>query len=467
MADEFERLRNALAGVYDLERELGRGGAATVYLAEDVRHHRPVAVKMLKSELSSTLAAERFKQEISICARLQHPHIVPLLDSGEADGLFYYVMPLVEGESLRDLLKREGALPPERAQRIALETLSALEYAHRRNVIHRDVKPGNILLTAGHAVIADFGIARAIEMAADRTLTETGVIVGTPTYMSPEQLTLEAEVDGRADIYSLGCVLYEMLAGTPPFTARSLPALMVSHLTGEVPALSTVAEDVPPPLANAVERSLAKDPDDRFATASEFMAAFDPSTGGRSRRRQWGSGSKGARFRWIAATVGALAFLAIGVVGVSRIRPVLDSGAVTVPDGTVTAPEGLPGTVVVLPFETPTSGAAEDSVASVLAEELTRQLNGWASVLAIPRVSLSGPMFDLGLSGLTLERLEDGIALAGAVGADALITMSVALRGDSAFVTANRFEVASGRMVGRPVQSGGGSSPIPLRSSLP
>src|SRR5438034_761747 len=221
MADQLARLQAALADRYTIERELGRGGMATVYLAQDLKHHRKVAIKVLKPELAAALGPERFLQEIEIAAGLTHPHILPLYDSGEATGLLYYVMPYVEGETLRNRLDRAGQLPLAEAVQITREVADALSYAHGHDVVHRDIKPENILLEAGHAVVSDFGIARAITAAAGGNLTETGIALGTPGYMSPEQGAARGHVDERSDIYSLGCVLYEMLAGEPPYTGPS------------------------------------------------------------------------------------------------------------------------------------------------------------------------------------------------------------------------------------------------------
>src|SRR6059036_308605 len=212
MPDLLETLRDALVERYAVERELGRGGMATVFLAEDLKHQRPVAIKVLHSELAAALGSDRFLREIEIAARLQHPHILPLYDSGAATGFLYYVMPYVEGESLRDRLAREKQLPQEDALRIATEVAGALAYAHSRGIVHRDIKPENIMLSGGTAVVADFGIARAVTAAGEgQQLTQTGTIIGTPAYMSPEQATGNAEIDGRSDEYSLACVLYEML----------------------------------------------------------------------------------------------------------------------------------------------------------------------------------------------------------------------------------------------------------------
>ena len=244
-----------LAGRYTLERELGRGGTATVFLATDARHRRRVAVKILRPDVAAALGRERFLREIEIAARLSHPHILPLHDSGESDGLVFYVMPYVEGESLRDRIRREGPLPLDDALRITGEVAGALAHAHRSGVVHRDVKPANILLHAGHAVVADFGIARALREATGEEITTSGMVVGTPAYLSPEQAT-HGQVDVRTDIYALGCVLHEMLAGEAPFTGRSPQAVVASHLHRRPPPLGALRASVPPVVEAAVLRAL-------------------------------------------------------------------------------------------------------------------------------------------------------------------------------------------------------------------
>jgi TolB-like protein/Flp pilus assembly protein TadD len=276
VSDAVERLRGALADRYSIERELGRGGMATVYLARDVRHDRPVALKLLHAELAATLGPERFQREIRMAARLQHPHILTVHDSGDAGGQLWFTMPFVEGESLRDRLRRERQLPINDAVRIAREAASALDYAHRHDIIHRDVKPENLLLTAdGQVLVADFGIARALGAASEAGLTETGTSIGTPAYMSPEQASGERALDGRTDIYSLGAVLYEMLAGEPPFTGPTAQAVIAKRFTGEIPALRKARPSVPEDVDRAITRALAVVPADRFGTAAEFAKALD------------------------------------------------------------------------------------------------------------------------------------------------------------------------------------------------
>jgi len=274
LEDLQARLRSALADHYLIDRELGRGGMATVYLAHDLRHRRPVAVKVLHPELAYVVGADRFLREIEVAANLNHPHILPLFDSGEVDGLLYYVMPYVPGESLRNKLKREIQLPVGEALTIAREVADALNYAHGQGIIHRDIKPENILRSGEHALVTDFGIARAVEQAGGARLTESGLAVGTAAYMSPEQASGERQLDGRSDIYSLGCVLYEMLAGEPPYTGPSAQAIVAKRLNDPVPSVRRVRPAVPEELDQAVTRALATVAADRFVTAHDFLRAL-------------------------------------------------------------------------------------------------------------------------------------------------------------------------------------------------
>jgi serine/threonine-protein kinase len=267
-------LNAALAGRYRIERELGAGGMATVFLAEDLKHKRHVAVKVLKPELAAVLGAERFVQEITTTASLQHPHILALFDSGTADGFLFYVMPWIDGETLREKLTRETQLSVDQAVRIAREVLDALEYAHQRGIVHRDVKPENILLHGGHAMVADFGIALAVSAAAGGRMTETGLSVGTPHYMSPEQATAEKDITPRSDVYSLGSVLYEMLTGQPPHHGGSAQQIIMKIIAEPVPAVTSLRKSVPPNVAAAVARALEKLPADRFESARAFTEAL-------------------------------------------------------------------------------------------------------------------------------------------------------------------------------------------------
>jgi tetratricopeptide (TPR) repeat protein/tRNA A-37 threonylcarbamoyl transferase component Bud32 len=274
VADLHPRLEAALSGRYTIERELGRGGMAIVYLAQDLKHRRRVAIKVLHPELAAAVGPERFLREIETAARLNHPHILPLHDSGEADRFLYYVMPFVDGESLRDRLNRERQLPIEDAVAIADAVASALSYAHSHDVVHRDIKPENILLSHDQAVVTDFGIAGAIAAAAGGKLTQTGIVLGTPAYMSPEQASGERALDGRSDVYSLGCVLYEMLAGEPPFTGLTDQAIIAKRFTDPVPSARRLRETVPPPVDRAISKALARAPVDRFATTHQFAEAL-------------------------------------------------------------------------------------------------------------------------------------------------------------------------------------------------
>ena len=273
MSDIAAKLSDALAGRYLVEEKIGEGGMAIVFRARDLRHERLVALKVLRPELSPSLGGERFLREIRLAARLQHPHILPLHDSGEAGGFLFYVMPFVEGESLRQRLDREGQLPVEDALHLGREVADALQYAHERDVVHRDIKPENILLSGGHALVADFGIARAIGAAGGMALTETGLAVGTPAYMSPEQATAHPRVDGRADVYALGCVVYEMLAGDPPFRGPA-HIIIAQHSAATPPSVRGARPTVPPVVDAAVAKALAKSPADRFNSAAQFASAL-------------------------------------------------------------------------------------------------------------------------------------------------------------------------------------------------
>src|SRR2546426_686343 len=270
-----EALSAALGDRYTIDRVLGRGGMATVYVAEDRRHGRQVAIKVLRPDVAAAIGAERFLREITIAARLTHPHVLPLIDSGQAAGSLYYVMPYVRGETLRQRLVRERWLPLKDALGIARELGAGLDYAHREGFIHRDVKPENVLLADGHAVIADFGIARAIFQAGGDHVTEVGLAIGTPEYMSPEQAAGDRELDGRCDVYALACVIYEMLAGEPPFSGGSARAIVAKHLSEPPPPLRARRPDAPAAVEQALARALAKDPADRFASVAEFVVALE------------------------------------------------------------------------------------------------------------------------------------------------------------------------------------------------
>jgi len=328
VADVLQRLSSALADRYRLEHELGEGGMATVYLAEDLKHDRRVAVKVLRPELAAVIGADRFLAEIKLTANLQHPHILPLFDSGAADSFLFYVMPFIQGESLRDRLSREKQLPVEEAVRITREVASALDYAHRHGVIHRDIKPENILLHDGQALVADFGIALAASKAGGARMTETGMSLGTPHYMSPEQAMGEREITARSDVYALGAVLYELLTGDPPFTGSTAQAIVARVVTERPRSLTSQRHTIPPQVEDAVLTALEKLPADRFASAAEFAAALVnpayasaatralPAVAPRRRARVLGA------LGWVAAVVGAGAAL-WGWRRPAPLRPVL------------------------------------------------------------------------------------------------------------------------------------------------
>jgi serine/threonine-protein kinase len=368
----IETLREALADRYAVQRELGRGGMATVFLAEDLKHHRSVAIKVLHAELAAQIGPDRFVQEIEIAARLQHPHILPLYDSGDAAGILYYVMPLVEGESLRDRLNREHQLSQEDTVRITTEVAGALSYAHARGVVHRDIKPENILLSGGSAVVADFGIARALDAAGERQLTQTGTIIGTPAYMSTEQATGSLEIDGRSDQYSLACVVYEMLVGQPPFTGPTAQAIIARHSLDMVSPPSIVRGTIPEPMEDAILRALSKVPADRFATTALFAEALAlPGTASGLRRRA--TGTTGARprarrrlTRPVAAAGGGVLLLVVVWVVAAWIRG-SQGGA---------AASGLdPHRVAVLYFQHRGDSAQTQYLADGLTEALIHELS--------------------------------------------------------------------------------------------
>jgi len=355
MPELLDDLNAALEGRYTLERLLGEGGMATVYLAHDPRHNRNVAVKVLRPELAAALGPERFLREIEIAAGLTHPHIVPVFDSGQAGEHLYYVMPYVEGESLRDRLKRERQLPIDEALQLTREVADALGAAHSRGFVHRDIKPENILLQGGHAMVTDFGIARALTSAGGGRLTETGIAIGTPAYMSPEQAVGDRDVDGRSDVYSLACVTYEMLIGHPPFSGVSAVEVLARHTADPVPPLRTVRETIPEPIERAIARALAKVPADRYATSGEFAAALS----GVAEPVRAGS-RRGARRRWLIGGLGAIAVVALAAAAVLRLAR-HGPGVPQMP------------TVVVLPFQ-PLEASGDPWFAQGITEEVSSRL---------------------------------------------------------------------------------------------
>ncbi len=345
-----EQLQTALAGRYTIERKIGEGGMATVYLARDLKHDRKVALKVLKPELGAVLGVERFLSEIKVTANLQHPNLLPLFDSGEAGGLLFYVMPFVEGETLRTRLEREQQLPVEEAVRIGSAIASALAYAHERGVIHRDLKPENILIQSGQPVVADFGIALAVSNAGGARVTQTGLSLGTPQYMSPEQATGDRTIDARSDIYSLAAMTYEMMAGEPPHTGPNAQAIMAKLLTAEAAPLSSVRKSAPLHVEFAIAKGLAKVPADRFASAAEFAAALD---GSRAVTRpatvvRTAAGAVRARLSWREGAGWGLALAGLGaaVWFATRTQPAAPMRRFTIdpPDSVVVNGSSIGGT---------------------------------------------------------------------------------------------------------------------------
>jgi serine/threonine protein kinase/tetratricopeptide (TPR) repeat protein len=416
-------LRDALSGRYTIDRELGRGGMATVYLARDLRHGRLVAIKVLRAELAASVGSERFHREIQTAAQLQHPHILALHDSGEADGVLFYVMPFVEGESLRERLAREHQLPLDDALRITRQVGDALAYAHSRGVVHRDIKPENILLSragqdeVSHALVADFGIARAVSIT-DETLTQAGIAVGTPAYMSPEQASAERAIDGRSDVYSLGCVLYEMLVGHAPYMGVTAQEVLARHLRDPLPPLRTVRPELPPAVERAVQTALAKSPADRYPTASAFTRALAPA-----------GGSPNAARRSLVRQ-GFLALLVLAIVGtafvlLTRQRETSQPAAV-VPDSALA--------IAVLPFDNIGGDPSNEPFSDGVAEDLTTELR------KIGRLNVKSRTSAFSFKGRGLTAQDVGRRL----GARYVLTGSVQLGGDRRRVHAQLIDVVSG-----------------------
>ena len=410
MSDPSQRLQDALAGRYRIQRELGQGGMATVFLAEDLKHHRQVAIKVLDPEVAAAIGPERFLREIETVAGLSHPHILPLHDSGVADGFLFYVMPFAEGESLRDRLRREPQLPLDEAVGIAREIADGLGYAHAQGVVHRDIKPENVLLQGGHALLADFGIARAAGASETAKLTSTGVMIGTPAYMSPEQAAGSSRIDGRADLYSLGCVVHEMLAGQPPFTGATADSVIHQHLAVEPPRVTDLRPGVPEPVATVVRRLLAKSPADRFADTAEFSRALVKSLTAESASVRSGT------LRSHSALVVILASLAL-VLGLSAViwwssRP---------PAG------GRIAALAVLPLVNLSGDSSQEYFADGMTEELTDALARIGSLRIISRTSA------MSFKGTKLRLPE----IARKLNVDAIIEGTVARAGSRVRITAD------------------------------
>ncbi len=406
MAELLDRLQQGLPKRYTLEREFRRGGMGTVYLAREEHPSRQVVIKVLDPDITARLGRERFLREIDLASNLTHPHIVPIFAAGEASGLLYYAMPYVDGESLAERIDRETQLPLEDALRIAYDVADALEYAHRRNVVHRDVKPGNILLQGDHALVTDFGVARAVSVAGGEPLTETGMALGTPAYMSPEQVTSETDVDGRTDVYALGCVLYEMLAGEPPFRGRDARVILARHMVDPVPPVRTVRDTVPVAVEQLITRALAKAPADRTPTAKQFAQSLTTA------RAELGSGwstplpSAGVAerqsrpTRWLKRAAMVAVALAIATLWWQPW---------SIPGGTVSAagPRYL-DSVAVMPIANLTGDPQYDHVSAGITQEIVHHLTQIAPL----KVTSPHSVEALQGSGLTIPQLAESLDVA-------------------------------------------------------
>jgi len=450
MTDPPQGLSAALAGRYTLERELGRGGMATVYLATELKHQRRVALKVLRPELAAVLGGERFLREITLTAGLHHPHILPLLDSGsvgeggaELRPYLFYTMPFVVGESLRQRLTREKQLPVEEALRIIREVADALDHAHRQGIIHRDIKPENILLEDGHALVADFGIARAVTASDTQKLTETGLAIGTPGYMSPEQATATKELDGRSDIYSLGCVLYEMLVGEVPFAGPSAQAILARKLNEPLQSISVVREAVPPGLEAAIRKALARVPADRFQTTGEFRAALEPEAlAAFTPVKRPAQGRRRGVPAVIVLLLVVAAFAAVGYFRWGRPRTSLD-----------------PNLFAVMPFQAVAAAPEVQELARQLPTLFWMQLTGEFGPRATDPVSVVPAWEAAGgtpEAGLAVARELD---LARRQRAGRLVSGKVTGAGDRMVITASLMEVPSGAVRVAPVSVRSAANP--------
>jgi serine/threonine-protein kinase len=440
--DTVERLNRCLKDRYRIRREIGRGGMAVVYLADDLRHGRAVALKVLRPEFAVSLGSERFLREIEISARLQHPHILALYDSGEADGLLYFVMPFVEGESLRDRLEREERLPVAEAVQIAAEVANALAYAHQNGVVHRDVKPGNILLFNGHAVVADFGVARAISAAGGAGSTQAGVAIGTPAYMSPEQASGETDdVDGRADIYSLGCVLFELLAGRPPHARVDYRAVLARVVRGEAPRVRNHRQEVSPALDAIVSRALARDRNDRFESAAALEQALErmePDREGPTSRR-----------RMVLGFVGTAVVLVVA--GVLWLRPA--GGVAEVP--------GEAQVMAVLPFST--SGPDLAYLGEGMVDLLSTNLSGKGGVRTVDPRTVMHRWHERANEGRV--DLDGALRIGRDANAGSVLLGSVVAAGPNVRLSAELY-ATDGSPLARAIVDGPADSVLPLVDSL-
>ncbi|HEX8943116.1 MAG TPA: serine/threonine-protein kinase, partial [Gemmatimonadaceae bacterium] len=438
---EAVKPQTIFADRYVIGKELGRGGMATVYLAHDLKDDRDVAVKVLHADLGAALGAERFEREIHFVSRFSHPNILAVDDSGQTNGQLWYVMPVIHGETLRARLDREKQLPLPDAVKICCEVAEALDYAHKQGIIHRDIKPENILLENGHAIVADFGIARAASALGERQLTQTGVTLGTPAYMSPEQGTADKSIDGRADIYSLGCVLYELLAGEPPFGGPTAQIIIARHSLAEVPALSIARGTVPEELEDAILRSLAKAPADRFATALEFAEALKASMesdgkslGRADRRSRSRRGQKKAAAKRKYIITAAIAVPVVAVMAFAGFH-YLGSKEIKSRIGT----DSDPNHIAVMYFEDQSEGGKLRPLADGLTEALIDELSAVKQLKVISRNGVA-PFKGKNISTDSIQK---------ALKIGTLVTGTVAQSGDRLRVTVSLADAKTGDNIGR------------------
>jgi len=419
--DPLAALKDALADRYRFDRELGRGGMATVFLAEDLKHHRRVAIKVLKPEIALALGAARFLREIEISAQLTHPNLLPLHDSGEVAGFLYYVMPFIEGETLRARLLRERQLPLEDAISVACDIADGLQYAHEHNIVHRDIKPENILLQSGHAIVADFGIARAVTASAKESLTSSGVVIGTAQYMSPEQGLGESEIGLRSDIYSVGCVLYEMLVGEPPYTGRTVQAIVARHAAAEIPSLRLVRPDVPEAIENIVKKALGKVPAARFASAAALAHAL----------RSYGSKKTRFRLRGKRRIAAIAAAIVIGAGGILAVATKIFAGSLNENDW-----------VLVADFDGPSN---DPDIANAYRDLVTTALQQSRFVRIMDRRQLNEIMRQAGIPETTHVDLDLGRQLAQRGAVRAVLVGGIEPLGTGYSVVAHVVSAESGR----------------------
>lgn len=440
MTYTLSRLTSALADRYTIERELGRGGMATVYLAEDVKHERKVAVKVLRPELAASIGADRFLQEVKIAANLTHPHILPLHDSGEADGFLYYVMPYIEGESLRDKLAHEGELPIIDAVRILREIVDALAHAHQHGVVHRDIKPDNVMLSGRHALVTDFGVAKAVSEATGRQqLTTEGVALGTPTYMAPEQAAADPHIDHRADIYAVGAVAYELLTGRPPFLGTTPQMILSAHMTDTPEPVTKYREAVPPVLEQLVLRCLEKKAADRWQSAEELLPQLEalatPSGGitppgtmpvDRVAKRRW---------MMVGGAVGVAVVIAFIVV------------MAALPRGSGVALD--PNHVVVTVFRNETGDPSLDQLGSRTGHGITQGLQ--QAAIPVTPWDMALQSWDYVQGEAEAGNVRNQVrALAEETGAGTVISGAVYLEGDSIEIQVDVTDARRGRLLGSP-----------------